>query len=120
MSEATYDLSPIHRITLYGMIQTQHKEGDFLTLNLVRTIGKKLMPSAEVQEKVAIQTKQVDGGMQMSWNDSANKELTEKISFTKKEDTLITALFEKLNSEKKIPNDALVLDLYEMFCPQQN
>ena len=89
------------------ILQLLPKEGNFLTLNLVRKLQSVLAPSEK--ELIDFEIKQVDN--MTTWNEKGREELEIEIG-EKSADVIIEAL-EKLDKEQKIT--ANHMSIYEKF-----
>lgn len=86
------------------------KEGNFVTLRLVRNLGEKLGLSADEHEKYEIKINTETGIA--SWNKKGIEELV-GLEFKNKEVEIIRTALEELDKEQKLKNEHF--SLYEKF-----
>ena len=102
-------LKLIERLTI---LQILPHEGNFATLNIVRTLKETLAPTEEEFKKFEI----IQDADQTKWNEKGKEELELKIG-EKATDVIVEAL-EKLDKEKKIT--AFHLSIYEKFVKNKD
>ena len=98
------ELTVLERLVLLGALP---KEGDFVTLKLVRKLRENLsFDEAEIKELNFVQD-----GDQVRWNEPAN--IIKRINIGEKMSDLIQGVLKKLDDEKKLREDHF--SLYEKF-----
>jgi len=84
------------------------KEGNFVTIRMIRTLISKLGLSAE--EITSFEVAEVDG--EVRWNDKGS--VPKSVSFADAEIDLIKKSLKKLDEENKLNQDTFLI--YEKFC----
>lgn len=98
-------LNVAERLTLMGILP---KEGNFVTLRMIRTLADKVGISAK--EMVDFEVKEADGRVQ--WNEKGTAPT--ELEFLDAEVDLIKKELKRLDSENKLNQNSVAL--YEKFC----
>jgi len=102
------ELSVLERLVLLGILP---KEGDFVTLKLVRKLRENLsFDEAEIKELNFIQD-----GDQVRWNEKAD--IVKRINIGDRMNVLIYETLKKLDNEKKLREEHF--SLYEKFVEKK-
>ena len=91
----------------YVLLQILPREGDFITITVLKELKEKVFPS--VVELDEFEIKQVNS--QIKWNDKGDEE--REIEIGERATDIIVGSLKKLNDEKKLTEDHF--SLYEKF-----
>lgn len=96
----------------YGLLDILPREGDFLTLKIIRELQNELSFSeAEIKKFKIIQVPAPDGGVRVTWQDIPGKD--KDVSIGEKANDVIVLALSKLNEAKKLKMEHY--SLYERF-----
>lgn len=104
-------LNVFERLNLLSILP---REGDFITLKILRELREDLSFSEE--ENAKLDFKQLDDG-RVSWNNKVAKDLIKDVKIGRKAESIIREELEKLNSQKKLKD--IHLELYEKFVEDE-
>jgi hypothetical protein len=91
----------------FSILELIPREGDFLTLKVVRELREKLSPSDEETENLKITV----NGNQINWD--TTKDTGVEFDFTKRETELITSALKECNQRKQLKE--YYFSIYEKF-----